>query len=45
MANYETTILVRSAPARADYEGTLAAVRQTYEAEGASFIEIEKWEA
>jgi ribosomal protein S6 len=44
MANYEATILVRSAAARADYEGTLAAVRQTYEAEGASFIELEKWE-
>ncbi len=44
MATYEATILVRSAAARADYEGTLAAIRQTYEAEGASFIELEKWE-
>lgn len=44
MANYEATILVRSAAARTDYEGTLAAVRQTYESEGASFIELEKWE-
>lgn len=44
MANYETTILVRSAAARADYEGTLATVRQTYESEGASFIELDKWE-
>jgi small subunit ribosomal protein S6 len=41
---YEATILVRSAAARADYDGTIAAVRQTYEAEGASFIELEKWE-
>lgn len=44
MVTYEATILVRSAAARADYDGTLAAVRQTYEAEGASFIELEKWE-
>lgn len=44
MANYEATILVRSAAARADYEGILATVRQTYESEGASFIELEKWE-
>ena len=41
---YEATILVRSAAARADYDGTIAAVRQTYESEGASFIELEKWE-
>ncbi len=41
---YETTILVKSAAARADYDGTLAAVRQTYESEGATFIEMLKWE-
>ena len=41
---YEATILVRAAAARADYEGVLAAVRQTYEAEGAQFIELEKWQ-
>lgn len=41
---YEATILVRAAAARSDYEGTIAAVRQTYESEGASFLELEKWE-
>ncbi|MEK7414616.1 MAG: 30S ribosomal protein S6 [Planctomycetota bacterium] len=41
---YETTILVKAADARADLEGTLAAVRQIYEAEGAQFLELEKWE-
>lgn len=41
---YEATILVKAAPARSDYEGTVAAVRQTYESEGATFIELEKWE-
>ncbi|MBA3707463.1 MAG: 30S ribosomal protein S6 [Planctomycetes bacterium] len=41
---YEATILVKAAAARADYDGVLAAVRQTYETEGASFIELEKWE-
>ncbi|MCS6971094.1 MAG: 30S ribosomal protein S6 [Planctomycetota bacterium] len=41
---YETTILVKAAEARADLEGMLAAIRQLYEAEGASFIELEKWE-
>jgi ribosomal protein S6 len=41
---YEATILVRAAAARSDYEGTIAAVRQTYESEGASFIELDKWE-
>ncbi len=41
---YEATILVKSAAARADYDGTIAAVRQTYESEGAAFIELEKWE-
>ena len=41
---YEATILVKAASARTDYEGTIAAVRQTYESEGAQFIELEKWE-
>jgi ribosomal protein S6 len=41
---YEATILVRAAAARSDYEGTIAAVRQTYEAEGARFLELDKWE-
>ncbi len=41
---YETTILIKAADARADLDGTLAAIRQIYEAEGASFIELEKWE-
>ncbi len=41
---YEATILVKAASARTDYDGTIAAVRQTYEGEGAQFIEIEKWE-
>ncbi|HAT10060.1 MAG TPA: 30S ribosomal protein S6 [Planctomycetes bacterium] len=41
---YETTILIKAADARADLDGTLAAIRQIYEAEGAKFIELEKWE-
>ncbi len=41
---YEATILVSAGAARTDYDGTLAAVRQTYEVEGATFIELEKWE-
>ncbi len=41
---YECTILVRAAAARADYEGTLAAVKQTFESEGAKFLELDKWE-
>ena len=41
---YEATILVKAAAARTDYDGTIAAVRQTYESEGAQFIELEKWE-
>lgn len=44
MRNYETTILVKAAPARTDYDGTVAAVRQIYEAEGAKFLEFDKWE-
>jgi small subunit ribosomal protein S6 len=44
VSHYETTILVRAGAARSDYEGTLAAVRQTYEAEGATFQELNKWE-
>jgi ribosomal protein S6 len=44
MRTYEATILVRSAAARADYDGTIAAVRQTYETEGAQFLEFDKWE-
>jgi ribosomal protein S6 len=43
-STYETTILVNVNDARADYEGTLANVRATYEGEGAQFIELEKWE-
>lgn len=41
---YEATILVKAAEARADYEGVLAAVKQTYEIEGATFLELAKWE-
>ena len=41
---YETTILIKAADARADPDGTLAAIRQIYEAEGDSFLELEKWE-
>jgi small subunit ribosomal protein S6 len=44
VSNYEATILVRAGAARNDYEGTIAAVRQTYESEGATFLEFEKWE-
>lgn len=44
MRTYETTILVNSGSARADYEGTVAAVRQAYEGEGAEWIELDKWE-
>ena len=44
VTSYETTILVRAAAARADYEGTIAAVRSTYEVEGATFSEFDKWE-
>jgi ribosomal protein S6 len=43
-STYETTILVNANDARADYDGILAAVRQTYESEGAQFIELDKWE-
>ncbi len=41
---YETTILVKAADSRADPDGTLATIRQIYEAEGATFLELEKWE-
>ena len=44
MRSYETTILVRSSAARADYDGTIAAVRGIYEIEGAKFSEFEKWD-
>ncbi|MBA3685328.1 MAG: 30S ribosomal protein S6 [Planctomycetes bacterium] len=44
MRQYETTILVRSAAARADYDGTVAAVRGMFESEGAQFSEFDKWE-
>jgi len=44
MRTYEATILVKAAPARTDFDGSVAAVRQTYESEGAIFIELEKWE-
>lgn len=44
VSNYETTILVRASVARTDYEGTLALVRATFESEGATFLELEKWE-
>jgi ribosomal protein S6 len=44
VSTYETTILVPAGAARSDYEGTLAAVRATYETEGASFLELDKWE-
>ena len=41
---YEATILVKAADARADFDGVLAGVRQTYESEGATFIELVKWD-
>ena len=41
---YETTILVNAGQARADYEGTLAKVRSLYENEGATWIELDKWD-
>lgn len=44
MRTYETTILINPGAARADYEGTLATVRQAYEGEGAEWIELDKWE-
>ena len=44
MRSYETTILVRSSTARADYDGTIAAVRALYEVEGVQFLEFEKWD-
>lgn len=44
MRTYETTILVEPGPARTDYEGTLAQIRQAYEGEGAEWIELDKWE-
>ena len=44
MRTYETTILVAPGPARTDYEGTVAQVRQAYEGEGAEWIELDKWE-
>jgi ribosomal protein S6 len=44
VSNYETTILVRATAARSDYEGILATVRATYESEGATFLELDKWE-
>ena len=44
IANYETTILVPVSKARADYDGTVAAVRSVYENEGANFTDFQKWE-
>src|SRR3954469_24006676 len=44
MRTYETTILVKAAAARTDYDGTIAQVRQIYESEGAQFSEFDKWE-
>jgi len=44
MRTYETTILVKAASARADYDGTVAAVRGIYESEGAKFSEFDKWD-
>jgi ribosomal protein S6 len=41
---YEATILIRAAAARADLEGSIAAVRGVYEAEGLKFTTLEKWE-
>jgi len=37
---YETTIVVNAGQARADKEGTLAAVRGLYETEGAEWIDV-----
>ena len=37
---YETTIIVNAGQARADREGTLAAVRELYTMEGAEWIEL-----
>ncbi len=44
MNTYETTILVPGTQARADYDGAVAAVREIYEVEGATFTELDKWE-
>jgi ribosomal protein S6 len=44
MRTYEVTILVPQGPARADYEGTIAGVKAVFETEGATWIELEKWE-
>lgn len=44
MRSYETTILVRSGPAREDRDGTIAAVRAFYEMEGAVFTEFGVWD-
>ena len=44
MRTYETTILVNANKARTDFEGTVAAARAVYEAEGAEWIELDKWE-
>ena len=44
MRSYETTILVRLSAIRADKEGTLAAVRGFYEAEGAKCLDFKEWE-
>lgn len=44
MRSYETTILVRLSAVRADKEGTLAAVRGFYEAEGARFLDFKEWD-
>ena len=38
--NYETTIIVNAGQARADRDGTIAAVRELYEMEGAEWIEL-----
>lgn len=40
---YETTIIVSAPKAAADEAGTLAAVRQIYEVEGAEFLSFERW--
>lgn len=44
MRTYETTILVHAGKARADHDGTIAAVRGLYEGEGAEWIELDTWE-
>ncbi len=44
MRTYETTILIPLGQIRADREGTLAAVKGLYEAEGVKFLDFTEWQ-